>query len=253
MENSRRICIAALIRRKEELKHQPSREVVHILISQLENKQLEEQIFKLKMEAEKKNQHISYIKEPAMHSESAIETSEWHNIKESNPAWQSQQEGIKTETKTSTYHSERQKQQENSRNKKGKPNPKTEESAQKVVRQGKEPKDPIESNKENPPNTVTMKECITSLFNHPKEHSGSCSTILKQLMEANITEKRIAPKFIVVPNSGVPILISNTSIETTQTTKCKNKGVYNETLDKLLDKEELVYRLMAHLNQVTNL
>ena len=72
-------------------------------------------------------------------------------------------------------------------------------------------------------------------------------------METNITEKRIAPTFILVPNSGVPILISNTSIETTQTTKCKNNGVYNETLDKLLDKEELVYRLMAHLDQVTNL
>merc|ERR1711984_72691 len=38
MENSRKICIAALIRKKEELKHQPSREIVNILITQLENK-----------------------------------------------------------------------------------------------------------------------------------------------------------------------------------------------------------------------
>ena len=102
-------------------------------------------------------------------------------------------------------------------------------------------------------NTGSIKACITSLFNHPKEHSESCSTAMNQLIENNISEKRITPTYILVRNSGVPILISETNLNTTQTTKCNKDGAYNETLKKPLDKEELMYRLMAHLNQVTNL
>ena len=61
MEDSRKICLAALFKSKDEIKHQPSREIVRMLITQLENKHLEEQIFKLKLEAEKKEKEHAFI------------------------------------------------------------------------------------------------------------------------------------------------------------------------------------------------
>ena len=80
-----------------------------------------------------------------------------------------------------------------------------------------------------------------------------CSTALDQLFEVSSTEKKITPTYIVIQNSGIPILISEANLATTQTVKCTKNGSYNETLDEPLNKNELVYRLLAHMDQVTNL
>ena len=53
MENSRKICLAALYESKDQIQQQSSREIIYMLIAQLENKHLEEQLLKLKLETEK--------------------------------------------------------------------------------------------------------------------------------------------------------------------------------------------------------
>ena len=267
MEESRKICLAALVKSQDKIKHQPSREIVRMLITQLENKQLEEQIFKLKQEAEKEEkekQHTSPVAEFPTKNEFSTEN-EQHTRKTKNdkdllastktaiPNKPEQPLTTKKHMTPSTKPSSVAGKSQQTKNQKWEGNQGTETSAQNPVKQINEPKRKPEESQTNSINTGPIKACITSLFNHPNEHSESCSTALNQLIENNISEKRITPTYILVRNSGVPILISETNPETTQTTKCNKNGAYNETLKEPVDKEGLMYRLLAHLNQVTNL
>ena len=106
------------------------------------------------------------------------------------------------------------------RNSEWKDDPEAEASAQNPVRRKGKPRSHTENSQTNSVNPGTIKACITSSINHPKEHSKFCSTTLNQLVETSLTERRITPTYILVQNSGVPILISETNLETTQTTKC---------------------------------
>ena len=165
------------------------------------------------------------------------------------------------------------KQQATTRNSKWKDDPEAEASAQNLVRRKGDPIGPGENRSGEPNKRLTnsqtssettefIKACITTLFNYPKKNSEHksirtpaeiCSTALDQLFEVSSTVKKITPTYIVIQNSGVPILISEANLATTQTVKCTENGSYNETLDKPLNNKDLVYRLLAHMDQVTNL
>ena len=285
MEESRKICLAALLKSQYKIKHQPSREIVRILITQLENKHIEEQIFKLKQEAEKEENKKPYtpsLAEPLTKNKKHLENiknnkdlpqpikatnpnkSEQHLtnknrknfVPQKNPpslAWKSQQTKKTTKNKASISQRISMKQQKETKSQKWKDNQKTQASDQKSARQTSKQKSQTEESQTNSINTGPIKTCITSLFNHPNKDSESCSTALNQLIKNNISEKRITPTYILVQNSGIPILISETNLETTQTSECNKEGTYNETIKKPLAREELMYRLMAHLDQITNL
>ena len=175
------------------------------------------------------------------------------STKPSSVAWKSQQTGETTKSKASTYQGISVKQQKETKNQKWEGNQGTETSAQNPTKQIDKLKKKPEEGQTNSINTGPIKACITSLFNHPNKDSESCSTALSQLIENNISEKKITPTYILIGNSGIPIVISETNLETTPGTKCNKDGAYNETLGKPLNKGELMYKLMAHLNQVTNL
>ena len=336
MEDSRKICLAALYRSKDQIKQQPSREIIHMLITQLENKHLEEQLLKLKLVTEKgagwqaehnekKSTVFTYSTPSSLIERSVLLSAESSSLKEqpltnmeedqpaftptkpssldksafsgrslsSNPkmsgkpskdtVWTSRQAGeigvseepglgTTAEKIASTSQGVNEKQQATStgdaeataRNSKWKDDPEAEASAQNPVRRkgnsigsgenrSGEPNKPLTNSQTTSESTEVIKACITTLFNHPKKHSELCSTALNQLFEISSTEKKITPTYIVIQNSGIPILISEANLATTQTVKCTKNGSYNETLDEPLNKNELVYRLLGHMDQVTNL
>ena len=79
-----------------------------------------------------------------------------------------------------------------------------------------------------------------------------------EILEDSSKVKRITPTYIVIKNSGIPILISETNLQIAQTASCARNGVNNETLDTTLQinklsRGSLVHKLLAHLDQVTNL
>ena len=68
--------------------------------------------------------------------------------------------------------------------------------------------------------------------------------------------KKVTPTYIVIKNSGIPIVISDTNLQIAQTASCAGNGVNNETLGtpvqiNKLSKGSLMHRLLAHMDQVT--
>ena len=128
---------------------------------------------------------------------------------------------------------------------------------------------------------ASVKACLTILFGNPEENPQyelleasaiSClaalfkavkqtpymesvdannQTASIQILEDSST--KITPTYIVIKNSGIPILISEDNLEIAKTAKCAKNGINNETLDTTLSKETLVHKLLAHMDQVTNL
>merc|ERR1712105_238291 len=58
MENSRKTCLAALYESTDQIQQQSSREIIYMLITQLENKHLEEQLLQLKLESENRAKRL---------------------------------------------------------------------------------------------------------------------------------------------------------------------------------------------------
>ena len=71
------------------------------------------------------------------------------------------------------------------------------------------------------------------------EENTNDQTASTQILEDSSTIKRITPTYIVIKNSGVPILISETNLEIAQTASCARNGVNNETLDTTLQINKL--------------
>ena len=68
--------------------------------------------------------------------------------------------------------------------------------------------------------------------------------------------KKITPTYIVIKNSGIPIVISDTNLQLSQTASCVGNGVNNETLGTpaQINKQRtssLMHKLLAHMDQVT--
>jgi len=113
---------------------------------------------------------------------------------------------------------------------------------------------------------ASAKICLAAIFKAVKqipqnngeymksfEEKTNNQTASTDILGDSSTIKRITPTYIVIKNSGVPILISEANLEITQTAKCAKNRINNETLDTTLNKETLVHKLLAHMDQVTNL
>ena len=88
--------------------------------------------------------------------------------------------------------------------------------------------------------------------------NSPCLTAPMELSEESSKFKKITPTYIVVKNSGTPIIMSETNLQIAQTASCTNNGLDNKTLDTTLQEnklsiESIVHNLLAQLDQFTNL
>ena len=102
-----------------------------------------------------------------------------------------------------------------------------------------------------PQQTTPIKVLAENLQN--KEESVR---ITRGVLEDISKIKKMTPTYIVIKNSGIPIVISDTNLQIAQTASCAGNGVNNETLGtpvqiNKLSKGSLMHKLLAHMDQVT--